>query len=1119
LFSEIRDCNRGNAFPEYGTPHPNAQRWPDHKLVFIKPVDIERNEIFEFFYAADRENQDLYNFSFGLQSVGTNRQFRAVQREYVTLRENFQPLDIPFGNPMPDTPEGKFDGVEYVFFQKQQKRIDQQELDSLYVAEAHTYIEKAFLDDKLSYATQRTDPLPSKFQILVPEQVFEQIVEGAAEMPVLTGSDLSVKEDQLNLDLKLVLSAREDQLNPDVKLVRTVTRDRSPLPVSLDQKATTNEKQLATVTETVQSGDTIEEPSATVDIESQALGDGTYVVRKTEVPELFTAKSYSAENPDLVPPKFRAALPTTTEEASEVGVAAPITLESGDLAATEQQQNKFVKRKRKTKRDLTSLPQALYQKTTTNEKQLATVVETLQVGDTSESPSALVDIQSEAMGDGTYVVRKVSVPALFTAKSYSVERPDVTPPKFKALIPETTTQQNSIGSAVQPRLTDGVLAITEQQVDQFVKRVVTSQRTATLPKILTQKATTDEKLVVKITETLQTSEAVEPATAKVDIQSEALGDGTYIVRKTEAPEVFKATVYSEERPDNVPLKFRSNLPVRTTEESTEGTVVKPVLKIGQLSVEEKQQNKYVKRVRTSERNIANAQVLTQKETTNQKQVATVFESFKAGDTDVQPSATVDIQSEALGDGTYIVRETRLPSLFKAESYSAQKPDIIPDRFKTELETVTEEKFVEGNAEPVSLNNGELQRTEQQINAFVYREQVVRRDLADSVELDPVERTYVEGTKVTVKEKLSADSAAKTGLHIVQSEVTNVGDGKFIVQTVEVSQWPKLTSSEWDYELNTQIQKTEEFVAPPTDFSDENVQFKIVNEDRSLKIKETAPEAELEQYHMSFPVRIDVQLPNVLKKVDVKWINEKAEGDYKTDWQGSSSGDRVSLSGGETNSVDSSCTVRPELVIDIEQPWGADLPATAHVFFIKGRAGRIFSESDIRGKVSELAGGSVQAWPVFKPVSHTVLLHGVKATITAKTTANASLTRDKDSQSNDLTTGEGESFDYNHSFTAVTIPPTIHQAINFSNSEDQTESVTATCQSGWVGYGGFPSANVLSSVTRDVKGKVEPKSLEKTSPEVIPSNGFYIIKSTVEPYKWGYAKCMVIVLDASEIGHE
>ncbi len=338
LFSEVRDGNRLD-LPAYGTPHPNTKKWPDHKLVYIKPVDIERNEIFEFFYAAEREDQDLYNFSFGYRNIIGNvggREFRVVQRSYVTLRDKFEPLDIPFGTPMPDVPEDKFEGVEYVFFDRQQQRIDQQELDSLFVSEVHTYVEKSFLDLKLSYTKQKPNPLPDKFRVASTESTEEQIVTGLASPPTLSG---------------LVIEARESQLNPDVKLVTSTARTVS-VPTSFSQQSTTNSKQLATVTETLQNEDTLEEPTALIDIESQALGDGTYVVRKTEVPELFTEQLFSVDTSDVIPEKFKAAIPSTVTESNSIGEATTPTLGESDIQATEQQVNKFVKRTRRVSRDL-----------------------------------------------------------------------------------------------------------------------------------------------------------------------------------------------------------------------------------------------------------------------------------------------------------------------------------------------------------------------------------------------------------------------------------------------------------------------------------------------------------------------------------------------------------------------------------------------------------------------------------------------------------------------------------------------------------------------------------------------------------------------------------------------
>jgi hypothetical protein len=157
LFSEVRDCNR-ITIPEYGTPHPDTAKWPDHKLVYVKPVDIERNEIFEFFYAADRENQDLYNFEFRDVDLGgqNGNRYPAVVRSYVTLRENWVQDNTPSGTEMVNIPADKFSGV-YVQSSNEQARIGEPELDSLFVIEKKTFIKRSTLGEvKLDPATGRS---------------------------------------------------------------------------------------------------------------------------------------------------------------------------------------------------------------------------------------------------------------------------------------------------------------------------------------------------------------------------------------------------------------------------------------------------------------------------------------------------------------------------------------------------------------------------------------------------------------------------------------------------------------------------------------------------------------------------------------------------------------------------------------------------------------------------------------------------------------------------------------------------------------------------------------------------------------------------------------------------
>jgi len=149
LFSEIRDCTRGNdPFPAYGTPHPNSEKWPYHKLVFIKPVPIERDGIFEFFYAAERDNQDLYNFQYLEGGFVLNRAYVILRSELATFNE-----------PADGTVDVRF--PEYKYATRNVKRIDEKELDSLYVNVEHIYSKQGVeiaksSDSKTGYSVRRT---------------------------------------------------------------------------------------------------------------------------------------------------------------------------------------------------------------------------------------------------------------------------------------------------------------------------------------------------------------------------------------------------------------------------------------------------------------------------------------------------------------------------------------------------------------------------------------------------------------------------------------------------------------------------------------------------------------------------------------------------------------------------------------------------------------------------------------------------------------------------------------------------------------------------------------------------------------------------------------------------
>jgi hypothetical protein len=149
LFSQIEDSTRKD-FPEYGTPHPDTAKWPNHELVYIRAVNNERDGIYEFYYAAVRNNQDEYNWEFTKADIG-GQNFDAVARTYVTRRDAFNPLTPAMGATMPvtyvdpvypsTTPTSLF-GSDYVLAQRKQSRIGDQVLESMFVVDVHVYVKR-----------------------------------------------------------------------------------------------------------------------------------------------------------------------------------------------------------------------------------------------------------------------------------------------------------------------------------------------------------------------------------------------------------------------------------------------------------------------------------------------------------------------------------------------------------------------------------------------------------------------------------------------------------------------------------------------------------------------------------------------------------------------------------------------------------------------------------------------------------------------------------------------------------------------------------------------------------------------------------------------------------------
>lgn len=105
IFFETVNCTR-QEIPQYGTPHPNAVKWPGHRLGYAE-TDDPQGLNWKFWYVADREEQDLYSAEKTLPYFN-NPNFPRFQRTLILPRgtgpgESFEP--VPQGTPDTQFPD------------------------------------------------------------------------------------------------------------------------------------------------------------------------------------------------------------------------------------------------------------------------------------------------------------------------------------------------------------------------------------------------------------------------------------------------------------------------------------------------------------------------------------------------------------------------------------------------------------------------------------------------------------------------------------------------------------------------------------------------------------------------------------------------------------------------------------------------------------------------------------------------------------------------------------------------------------------------------------------------------------------------------------------------------
>lgn len=152
--------------PAYGTPMSemfqgaaNSAKFANHVFTLAVPLNNEREEMYTCYFAAPREDQDLYNWEVTQADIGGTK-FDAIARSYVIPRSDYSMSTPAMGSAMPDIPVGQFSSSStYILAVKGQQRVEK-EFDSHFVVENRVYVRKSTIT-QLGVDSLNGEPLSS----------------------------------------------------------------------------------------------------------------------------------------------------------------------------------------------------------------------------------------------------------------------------------------------------------------------------------------------------------------------------------------------------------------------------------------------------------------------------------------------------------------------------------------------------------------------------------------------------------------------------------------------------------------------------------------------------------------------------------------------------------------------------------------------------------------------------------------------------------------------------------------------------------------------------------------------------------------------------------------------
>jgi hypothetical protein len=341
-------------------------------------------------------------------------------------------------------------------------------------------------------------------------------------------------------------------------------------------------------------------------------------------------------------------------------------------------------------------------------------------------------------------------------------------------------------------------------------------------------------------------------------------------------------------------------------------------------------------------------------------------------------------------------------------------------------------------------------------------------------------------------------STETGLNIVKDSINKLDNVKSERETIEVEDWPKTTSIDYDEQLGIGITYNETIVSPNEyifqrpwqDLS--NIDYKAIDQWKSLKkqIDINRLTDALENQYYKIPTRVKVKLPDRLTEVTCYIANSYGKGTDFDITQGANTGSyNISNSG----SSKSSWSIGGDIYFQAESGYDGYVDGTKHIFFIKNNQASSGSVFEILNNFAQFGTRNppannqntpnapvYQRWPYIRLKTENIVLITGSRSLSKSNSLSQSVGINGFASS----TGEGTSFDVNVNANSINVPPTVHGPIQIKIEEINNVDDVA----------GIEKPTV----------SVNPSTLSPTNPPYF-SQGLYLFDTEVELYKWGFSK--------------